>query len=114
MNDRIRKLFAKSPTKQFRAKHPDQQRLVLEAIDLLHRLGVPIDGRTPRDLEGMAVSFLAVVDVSKPGQWSMAKDLRDSVSMSTRKIIAYVNERVGENISMGSYDDVRRSHLKLP
>jgi type II restriction enzyme len=101
-------------TPQFASKTTEQRELVNQAIYVLDRLGIPIAGRTPRQLEGMAVAFLAVIDIDSPDRWKGAKDLRDGRSMSTREIIEYVNDRFGEKISRGSYDDIRRQHLKLP
>ena len=101
-------------TRQFRSKPPELQKLVNDAIYILYQLGVPVAGRTSRSLEGMAVCFLAIVDVRQPDAWAGAKDLRDGRSLKTRDIIEYVNAEFGETISSGSYDDIRREYLKFP
>ena len=70
-----------------------------------------MDG-TPRRLERMAIVFLACCDVKKVEDFSTAKALSDGYSLKTREIIEYVNSYFGENISSGSYDDIRRKDLK--
>lgn len=62
----------------------------------------------------MAIAILAIVDVHDPDHWSEAKDLLTPRALQTREIIRYWRERLGETISDGSYDDVRRKDLLLP
>lgn len=83
--------------------------LLNEALDILESVGIPLQGMTPRGLERMAVCFLAVAGVSK--NWKQAKD---GTNLKSRDIIKFVNEHLEENISSGSYDDIRREGLKLP
>jgi hypothetical protein len=99
-------------SKEFRAKSPELQRLINEALEVLVALGVPMD-ETDRRLERMAMAFLAVLDVSDQGSWSAARSFSDGWSLTTRQIIAYWNEHFGENVSSGSYDDIRRKDLLL-
>ncbi|MFB0906769.1 MAG: BsuBI/PstI family type II restriction endonuclease [Spirosomataceae bacterium] len=42
-----------------------------------------------------------------------SKDLNDGYALKTKEIINYINTNFGENISSGSYDDIRRQDLKL-
>lgn len=96
-------------------KKPETTRLLInQALHILDRLGVPVEDLTPRKKERMDMAFLAVLDVDSPDGWSKAKDQNDSRSMKTRDIIAYINKAFHENISSGSYDDIRRQDLKLP
>ena len=60
------------------------------------------------------MAFLATAQVNVANGWENAKDLNDGVKMKTRDIIKYINEHFEENISPGSYDDIRRSDLNLP
>jgi len=62
----------------------------------------------------MAIAFLAVADVKKVDDFANAKDLeRSRHALTTREIIEYANRNFQENISSGSYDDIRRKDLKL-
>lgn len=47
----------------FDAKSPKVQQLINEALQILDRLGIPIEDKTARKLERMALAFLAVCDV---------------------------------------------------
>jgi hypothetical protein len=99
-------------SKEFRRKPDELQRLINEALDIIAALGVPLD-ETARRLERIAMAFLAVVDVSRARGWLSAKSLSDDWALATREIIAYWNERFGEAISSGGYDDIRRKDLLL-
>jgi len=104
---------AGKPSQSYQRKTPQQRLLINQALDILHAFGVPLDA-TPRRLERMAGAFLAAADVRKPGDWSTAKDTNSGWGPKTRDMIAWENKHLGENISMGSYDDIRRKDLKLP
>lgn len=97
-------------SKQKLQKHDHTVRLIEEAIDILEAVGIPVVGLTNRSKEKMAMAFLAVADVST--SWKTAKSLKDNRKISTREIIAYWNRNFEEEISPGSYDDVRRKDLK--
>lgn len=102
---------ARNSSREFRAKSKALQRLTNEALDVLDAFGVPLED-TPRRIERMALAFLAVADVSRSPDWRRAKSLDDGRSVSTRQIIEYWNEHLGESVSSGSYDDVRRRDLE--
>ncbi len=87
------------------------QTLINEALDILEIVGIPVDAKTERSRERMAVCFLAVAGVTK--NWNEAKSSRDGRHLKTRDIIKFVNEHYEEKISPGSYDDIRRKDLKL-
>lgn len=59
----------------------------------------------------MAMSFLAVAGITK--SWKQAKGQNENRHFTTRQLISFINEHYEETISMGSYDDIRRKHLKL-
>lgn len=61
----------------------------------------------------MAIAFLSSGDIKKMADFKHAKDLNSGYSLKTRDIINYVNHHFNENISSGSYDDIRRKDLKL-
>jgi type II restriction enzyme len=94
--------------KKFEEKEEHVKKVILQALDLISSLGIPLEDLTKRRLEKMAMSFLAVIDVKNPSEWPKAKE---NVAITTREIIRYVNPNFEENISSGSYDDVRRKDL---
>lgn len=87
---------------------------ILGVIDILAKIGMPMDGMTPRRLERMAMCILALCNLTKNSQWSDVKSLKDGSILTTRKIISYINENFEEEISSGSYDDIRRKDLSRP
>jgi type II restriction enzyme len=84
------------------------QKMENEALDILESVGIPFTGLTERRLERMAVCFLAVASVTD--DWSQASCEQ---FYKTRDVINYVNAHFQENISSGSYDDIRRKDLKM-
>ena len=84
------------------------QKLINEALDILERVGIPINTKTQRAKEKIAVCFLAVASVTK--DWTAASD---HTHLKTREIITFINTHFEENVSLGSYDDIRRKDLKL-
>ncbi len=86
------------------------KRLIFSILDVLGNAGIPLDG-TSRRLERMAMACLAVGNIRTSFQ--EAKSANDGCFLTTREIIAYENNCYGENISSGSYDDIRRKDLQL-
>lgn len=84
-----------------------------EALFLLSSLGIPFEGLTQRRLEKMAMAFLAVCDVRASGAWAKARDASSGRALTSRQIIEYINANFQEEISRGSYDDIRRKDLYL-
>ena len=84
------------------------QNLINEALDILESVGIPVNTKSERGREKMAESFLAVANVT--ADWKTALD---NTHLQTRQIITFINRHFGENISSGSYDDIRRKDLKL-
>jgi type II restriction enzyme len=87
------------------------QKIINEALEILDSVGIPLNSKSERALEKMAMSFLAVSGVTKG--WRRAKSVADNVHLKTREIIQIINKNFEENISPGSYDDIRRKDLKL-
>jgi len=98
-------------TSSFGKKPAPVQRIINEALYMIERFGTPVDDLSPRVLERMALCFLALADVQAPEEWKNAKDIENDVSLRSRDIINYLNDNFGENISLGSYDDIRRRDL---
>jgi type II restriction enzyme len=84
------------------------QKMINESLEILESVGIPLEGKTERSMERMAVCFLAVASVID--SWSKASC--DKIH-KTRDIISYINSHFEEKISSGSYDDIRRKDLKL-
>ncbi len=89
-------------------KSKSVQKTINEALEILESVGIPMNTKTERGLERMAVCFLAVAGVTK--DWKKAKE---NANLKSRDIINIVNKNFDENISSGSYDDIRRKDLKL-
>lgn len=83
--------------------------LVFNILDVFQLIGIPVDN-TDRKLERMAKACLAVGKIKK--DFSEACSFEGGFTR-TRDIIAFENEYLGEDISSGSYDDIRRQDLKL-
>ncbi len=99
-------------SKTFSEKPKAIRDLINTTLYILDKFGIPIEG-TPRRLERMAIAFLASGDIKKISDLQAIKDLNSGYALKTRDIIVYVNKYFGENISSGSYDDIRRKDLKL-
>jgi len=95
-------------------KSPSVNQLVNDALFILRSFGIPFESLTKRRLEKMAMAFLAVLNVKAQNEWKIAKCRGEGWSPQTRQIIEFINKHFEENISMGSYDDIRRKDLKLP
>ncbi len=108
----MKQYLSPDKSKTFREKSTQIQELINTTLYILDTFGVPL-GSTPRRLERMAIAFLASGDIKKMADFKKAKDLNSGYGLKTRDIITYVNNHFGENISSGSYDDIRRKDLKL-
>lgn len=108
----MKQYISPDKSKTFREKTKQVQELINTTLYILDTFGIPLDS-TPRRLERMALAFLASGDIKKKSDFTKAKDLNSGYGLKTRDIIAYVNKHFGENISSGSYDDIRRKDLKL-
>lgn len=80
-------------------------------LDILGEVGIPLDG-THRRLERMAMACLAVGHIKS--SFLEAKSADDGCFLITREIITFENQHYREDISSGSYDDIRRKDLLYP
>ena len=88
--------------------------MINEALIILEALGVPTSDLTNRRRIKMAKAFMSVAGL-KPGmRWTQIKDNDDEHRLLSRQIITHMNTYWGEDISSGSYDDIRRKDLALP
>lgn len=99
-------------SKTFSKKPKAIQELIHTALYILDVFGIPMEA-TPRRLERMAIAFLASGGIKSLKDLSKVKDLDSGFALKTRDIINFANKHFGENISPGSYDDIRRKDLKL-
>ncbi len=86
-------------------------KLIYSILDILGEVGIPLS-ETPRRLERMAMACLAVGNIKS--NFQEAKSADDNCFLITREIIAFENKHYNENISPGSYDDIRRKDLLYP
>ncbi len=82
--------------------------LISGALNILELVGIPLNDKTERAKERMAMCFLAVANIS-----SSFRQAKGNTNLKSRDIIKFINEHFEENISSGSYDDIRRKDLKL-
>lgn len=94
-------------------KSKEVQAVINKAAQILEELGIPLNSLTPRRKERVAMVFLSVADIKKLADFKKAKGIKDGRSIKTREIIKFINENFEENISSGSYDDIRRKDLRL-
>lgn len=87
--------------------------LVDQALQILLAFGVPIDGLTPRRKTKMAKAFIAVAGLTPTQTWAEIKADDAAHRPRSRDVIRWMNEYLGERISSGSYDDIRRKDLLL-
>lgn len=92
----------------------DMQVMIDESLDILLTLGVPVNDLSARRKIKMAKGFMSVAGLRPGMNWSQVKDNDDNYQLLSRQIISYMNEHWGENISSGSYDDIRRKDMILP
>jgi len=83
------------------------QQLIYDTLDILQELGISMEETTDRRRERMAEACLAVAGIKTV----FAEAISENRFLRTRDIIAFMNENYGENISPGSYDDIRRKDL---
>jgi len=96
------------------SKTEQQKRKILEAVEILGRLGIPLEQFTStqwRRVERLALVLLSLSDVRPDTPWSSAKSRDNGVSITTRSIIDFINEHYSESMSKGSYDDFKRKEI---
>lgn len=95
--------------KKGKSKHV--QKLYSDMLDILAAVGIPVEKLvSDRRREKMAGACLAVGQIIE--SFKEAKSVMNGSYLTTRNIIKFENEHYGENISSGSYDDIRRKDLK--
>ena len=93
-------------------KSENTQKLYSDMLDILSVVGIPIeDLPSDRRREKMAGACLATGQIT--ASLKEAKSVMNGSFLKTRDIIDFENAHYGENISPGSYDNIRRKDLKL-
>lgn len=108
----MKQYISRGKSKSFDKKTTKVRKLINTTLYFLDTFGIPMDA-TPRRLERMAIAFLASGDIKRIEDLKSIKDLNSGYALKTRDIIEFVNKYFKENISSGSYDDIRRKDLKL-
>lgn len=93
-----------------KGKSEHVQKLYSDMLDILSAVGIPVDKLTDRGKEKMAGACLAAGQIVT--SFKEAKSIMNGSFLKTRDIIDFENKHYGENISSGSYDDIRRKDLK--
>jgi len=101
-----------SRASKYGEKSKDVEQLIEHTLIVLNDLGIPLDG-SPRRLQRMAMSFMAVSNIASMDDWNNIVERSQHHHLKTRDIIEFINEYFEEDISRGSYDDVRRRDLQL-
>lgn len=91
-------------------KTEEVKRLIFAMLDIFEATEISTEGYSDRRKEKMACACLAVAGVKT--SLKEARSMMNGVFLRTRDVIAFENEHYGENIAMGSYDDIRRKDLK--
>ena len=86
---------------------------VNEALKIIEAVGIPLENLTTRRKEKMAKVFLAVAGIRPSQTWSEVQSNSTGHRLTSRQIIKFINEHLGENIADSSYDDIRRKDLVL-
>lgn len=92
-------------------KNTKIQQLIFSTLDILNEVGIPFNNLSDRRLEKMAMALLAVANIKD--SFSEALSSNTAHFLKTRDIINFENKYFSENISLGSYDDIRRKDLIL-
>ncbi|MDJ0517887.1 MAG: hypothetical protein QNJ74_17095 [Trichodesmium sp. MO_231.B1] len=71
------------------------QKLINEALYIISKFGVPLEGMTQRRLERMAMAFLAVSNVQKTNEWGK---IDNSHALRTREIIIAILDDIRESL----------------
>ncbi|MGG1945729.1 BsuBI/PstI family type II restriction endonuclease [Trinickia sp. NRRL B-1857] len=90
------------------------EQLTREALDILDAFGIPLQELTAHRRIRAAKVLLAVAGLRPGKSWDSVKGNGDVRPLRTREIIEWLNAYLGENISPGSYDDIRRKDLIYP
>ena len=86
------------------------QQLYCDMLNILETIGISMEGLSDRRKEKMAGACLATGQITE--SFKDVKSVMDGSFLKTRDIIDFENAHYGENISSGSYDDIRRKDLK--
>lgn len=84
---------------------------IYSILEILKEVGIPFDGLSPLRLQRMAQACMAIGGIKS--SFSEVSSVKDGIFLRTREILKFENEHYNENISPGSYDDIRRKDLKL-
>lgn len=103
-------IVREKPPKTFRKKKKGVQDLIIQSLIMLESFGIPMEKKSTRLQEKIALAFLSLGDMKAGKTWNKVRDI-NNIQRSTREIINHQNKTYGEKRSSGSYDDVRREDM---
>lgn len=89
----------------------DVAKNIFAILGILKEVGIPFGGLSELRLQRMAQACMAIGGIRK--SFKEVKSVKNGVFLRTREILQFENDHFNENISSGSYDDIRRKDLKL-
>lgn len=92
-----------------KSKSKALQSLIHTTCEILSEIGIPMSELSDRRKELMALSVMALGGIKR--SWTENNQIKP---LRSRDIIEFLQNHYDENISSGSYDDIRRKHLKYP
>ncbi len=85
-----------------------------QACELLRAIGVPVDKQTPRRKKRWCMALLGAANLKPRTPWKKSAIAGDTDhNITTREMIDFWNSHYGEDLSRGSYDDVKRKDLDV-
>jgi hypothetical protein len=85
--------------------------LLDEALGILTELGIPVNNiKSSTRRVHVARAFTTLAGLKPGDSWSLTQDM-NSLTLTTKKMLAFSRVHLGETRSDGSYDDVRRGDL---
>lgn len=89
----------------------DVAKNIFAILGILKEVGIPFEGLSELRLQRMAQACMAIGGIKK--SFKEVKSVKNGVFLRTREILQFENDHFNENISSGSYDDIRRKDLRL-
>jgi len=90
-------------------------RKVDQVLKMLESIEIPLRTLTTVERDRIALALLSIANITPATSWEKAGQGESGAKwrLATREIISFQNKYWRQNISPGSYDDIRRKDLKL-
>jgi type II restriction enzyme len=90
------------------------QKKIDQAYQLLDAIGVPVEKQTARRRKRWCMALLGAANLKPRTPWKKAAIAGETDhNITTREMIEFWNRHYGEDLSRGSYDDVKRKDLDV-